>query len=236
MAKRRPAGRRQRRAAGGSQWLYVTGAAVALGLVAAVIMVGTASRDDSDGADDPIVVPTSRPSAVDTNGMIYGNPDASVTVVEYLDFQCPVCLRANQNVLHEIEQKYVETGQAKLEVKPIAILGDESVAATEGAQCASAQGRFWPYHDILFANQGAENDGGFSDSRLKEMATKVGLIASTFNNCLDSDTYESRVKADTDAANDQGVRGTPTIFVDGTRVETSVDAISSAIEAALSGG
>jgi protein-disulfide isomerase len=141
MAKRRPAGRRQRRAGGGSQWLYVTGAAVALGLVAAVIMVGTASRDGNDGADDPIVVPTSRPSAVVTNGMVYGDPDASVTVTEYVDFQCPVCLRANQNVLHEIEQKYVETGQAKLEIKPIAILGDESVAATEGAQCASAQGR-----------------------------------------------------------------------------------------------
>lgn len=236
MAKRRPAGRRQRRNAGGSRGLYIAAAAIALALVAAIIMLGTASRDNGDGANAPIVMPTARPSAVATNGMVYGEPGATVTVTEYLDFQCPVCLRAGLTVLAEIEQKYVETGQAKLQVKPIAILGDESVAATEAAHCAADQGRFWPYHDVLFANQGAENDGGFNDSRLKEFASRVGLDTASFNTCLDSGTYESGVKSDTQAAKDLGVKGTPTIFVNGTKVETSFEAISGAIEVALSGG
>lgn len=234
MAKRRPAGRRHRR--GGSQGIYIAGAAIALALVAAVVMLATTSRDNGDGANAPIVVPTARPAAVATNGMVYGDPAAPVTVTEYLDFQCPVCLRAGLTVLAEIEEKYVATGQAKLEVKPIAILGDESVAATEAARCAADQGLFWPYHDILFANQGAENDGGFNDSRLKEFAARLGLDTASFNSCLDDGTYESSVESDTEAAKELGVKGTPTIFVNGTKVETSVGAISSAIEAAASGG
>jgi protein-disulfide isomerase len=167
---------------------------------------------------------------------VYGDPAAPVTVTEYLDFQCPVCLRAGLTVLLAIEKTYVETGKAKLEIKPIAILGDESVAAAAAAQCATDQGRFWPYHDILFANQGAENDGGFNYSRLKDFAIRVGLDSAAFNSCVDAKTYETQVKADTQASKSVGVKGTPTIFVDGTKVETSIDAISTAIEAGLSGG
>lgn len=236
MAKRKQLTRRQRRPAGGSAGIYIAGGAIALAMVAAVIMLATASRDNGDGANAPIAMPTPRPAAVSTNGMIYGEPDAPVTVTEYIDFQCPVCLRASLTVMAEIETTYVETGQAKVEVKPIAILGDESVAATEAAHCAAAQGQFWPYHDMLFANQGAENDGGFNDSRLREFAARLGLNTASFNSCLDSNTYKAAVESNTEGAKAQGVSGTPAVFVNGTRVETSVGAISAAIDANLSGG
>lgn len=236
MAKRTQAGRGARRHRAGRQWPYLAGAALALSLVATVILLETASRDGNDGANAPVVVPTSRPSAVPTDGMVYGDPGATVTVTEYLDFQCPVCLRAGLTVLDEIVQRYVEAGQAKLEIKPIAILGDESVAATEAAHCAADQGLFWPYHDILFANQGEENDGGFSGNRLKDFAARQGLDATAFASCLDSGTYESLVRSNTEDAMEQGVEGTPTILVNGAKVETSVDAIAAAIEAVLGAG
>lgn len=236
MAKRRPVSRRHRRTNDGSRWLYVGGGAIALGLVAAVIMLGTASRNNGDGADDPIIEPPARNSSVVVAGMNYGDPTAPVTVTEYLDFQCPACLRAGLNVMSQIEDQFVESGQARLEVKPMAILGDESVAATEAAYCAADQDRFFEYHDILFANQGAENDGGFNDSRLKEFAARVGLDTAAFDACLDSGRYESAVKADTESAKALGVKGTPTIFVNGQRVETSVESISLAIQAGLGGG
>lgn len=236
MAKRRSVSRRRRRASSGSGWLYVVGGALALGLVAAVIMLGTASRNSGNGADDPIVQPPARNSAVPFAGLVYGNPSAAVTVTEYLDFQCPACVRAGLNVMSEIEDRYIESGQAKLEIKPIAILGNESVAATEAAYCAADQDSFFAYHDILFANQGAENDGGFNDNRLKEFAARVGLDTAAFDNCLDSGQYESSVKADTEAAKALGVSGTPTIFVNGQRVNTSIDEISGAIQAGLGGG
>lgn len=236
MAKRKQHTHRRPRRAGGSTGIYIAGGAIALAMVAAVIMLATASRDNDDGANAPIVMPTPRPDAVSTSGMVYGEPGAPVTVTEYVDFQCPVCLRASHTVIAEIEERYVETGQVKVEVKPIAILGDESVAATEAAHCAAAQGQFWPYHDILFANQGAENDGGFNDSRLKEFAARLGLNSASFDSCLDSHTYKAAVESNTDAAKAQGVSGTPAVFVNEARVETSVEAISAAIDANLSGG
>ncbi len=236
MGKQRPIRRRPGRNAAGGQWIYIWGAAVALALVAALILLGALSGGDGGGNFGPVVAPTARPATVPRDGAVYGNPNATVTVTEYLDFQCPVCLRAGLTVLLEIEQNYVESGKANLEVVPIAILGDESVAAAEAAQCAQDQGRFWEYHDILFANQGAENDGGFSADRLKSFAATIGLDTTAFDTCLDSGGYESDVKARTAASKDLGVKGTPTVFVNGQKVETSVDAIAAAIDRALAGG
>jgi protein-disulfide isomerase len=234
MARRKRTNRAYRR--GSNAWLYIAGAAVAVSLVGIMILLGAVSRNEGDGANAEIIVPTPRTLEAPTQGTIFGNQEAPVTVTEYLDFQCPVCLRAETAVISEIVQKYVVTGQAKLEVKAIAILGDESVAAAAASECASDQDAFWPYHDILFANQGAENDGGFNDSRLKEFASLVGLDTTNFNSCFDSDIYDSQVRSATDASKALGVTGTPTIFVNGVKVETSVGAISAAVDAALPGG
>jgi protein-disulfide isomerase len=231
MAKQQPTGRR----AGGRRRLYIAGAAFALSLVAVVILLGNVSLSTDSGRSDVVVVPTQRPQAVPRNGTVYGEPDAAVTISEYLDFQCPVCRRAGLSVLPEIEQEYVEPGRARLEVRTIAFLGDESVAAAEAAQCADEQGRFWEYHDILFANQGRENSGAFSEGNLKRFAEALGLQTGPFNACLDSGRYESSVKEATDAAMERpDFKGTPTFLVNGQEVETSVDAISAAIDAALS--
>lgn len=237
MGKQRPIRRRQGRNASGGQWMYIGGAAVALALVAALILLGALSGGDDGGKIETVVVPTPRPADVPRDGAVYGDPGATVTVTEYVDFQCPVCLRAALTVLAEIERLYVEPGKAKIEVKPVAILGDESVDAAEAAQCADDQGRFWEYHDILFANQAGENKGTFASDNLKRFAAALGLDTGSFDSCLDSNTYESQVIADTVAARalpDFG--GTPTVFVDGQKVETSVDAIAAAIDRALAGG
>lgn len=163
---------------------------------------------------------------------MYGELDAPVTIDEYLDYQCPFCRMASEQILPVIEQQYVETGVAKVVFHPIAIIGEESVQAAAGAECAAEQGAFLTYHDALFANQGGENVGAFSDARLKEIAAAAGLDADAFGSCLDAGTYSSTVGDNTRAAADMGVRGTPTFLVNGSRVETSVDAISEAIELA----
>lgn len=237
MAKRRPPGRRGR-SVGGGQGVYIAGAAFALSLVAAIVLLGAVSRgDDGGSSNDTVVIPTERPATVTRSSNVYGDPGAAVTVTEYLDFQCPACLRAGLSVISDIDRLYVEPGKAKLEVKPIAILGDESVDAAEAAQCADDQGHFWEYHDALFANQAGENKGTYSITNLKRFAAALGLDTGSFDSCLDSNTYESQVKADTLAARGlPGFHGTPTVLVDGQKVDTSVDAISAAIEAALSGG
>lgn len=238
MAKRRRSPRLGGGQGANQWWVYLAGGAVALGLVGAIILVGVATRTGGEGGSPgaPIVVPTQRPEVVARDGMTYGRPDAPVTVVEYLDFQCPVCHRAEVGLLPIIEEEYIATGKARLEVHPIAILGDESVLAAEAAQCAGDQGKFWEFHDILFANQAGENRGAFSKERLKQMAEALQLDTQAFGSCLDSGRYEGAVKEATQASKNVGVQGTPTFFVNGVRAENSVDGLRKAIEAALAGG
>jgi protein-disulfide isomerase len=238
MAKGKSRAPRQGRSRRDTRRVYILGAALALGVVGLVILLGAVSRGGDRGSvGGPVVVPTPRPAAVPRNGTVYGSPNAAVTITEYLDFQCPVCLRAELSVISEIDRLYVEPGKARFEVKPIAILGDESVDAVEAARCADDQGQFWEYHDTLFANQSGENKGTFTIDNLKRFAVALGLDTGAFNSCLDSNKYESQVKEDTLAARGlPDFRGTPTIYVGAQKVETSVDAIKAAIETALAGG
>lgn len=237
MAGRGGASRRRARQAGRG-WAYVAGGVMALGLAIAVILLGVATRaGQEDGtASGPLVVPTPRPADVPRDGMTYGRADAPVVISEYLDFQCPFCRRAAVSVLPVIEAEYVATGKVRIEVHPIAILGDESGLAAQAARCAGEQGKFWEYHDILFANQSGENVGAFTEERLRQMATALQLDVRAFGSCLGSDKYAGAVEQETQAAHNAGVKGTPTFLVNGKRVEPALDALKSAIEAALAGG
>jgi protein-disulfide isomerase len=117
-----------------------------------------------------------------------------------------------------------------------AFLGDrtplnESLAAAEATECASEQGKFWEYHDLLFQRQGPENAGVFSRDNLKAWAPLVGLDAAKFGQCLDSGKYGDAVKAETNEGSRLGVRGTPSIFVDGKQVP--LDGLDAAIQQAI---
>lgn len=140
------------------------------------------------------------------------------------------------SVLPPIEQDFVESGQAKIEARPIAILGDESDLAAQAALCAAGQGRFWAYHDVLFANQGPERSGAFKAERLKAFAAAIGLDTASFNSCLDSGTHEAAVESATAAARGSGVQGTPTFIVNGVKTENTTESIRAAVEAVLAGG
>mgnify|MGYP001561143594 FL=1 len=209
--------------------LYIVGAIGAVGGVLGLVIIGALARDGGNSPTGAVVVPTERPALVEQQGRTLGDPAAAVTVVEYLDFQCPFCGRAASLVMPAIEEQFIETGIAKLEIRPIAIIGSESVRAAAAAECAKDQGRFFAFHDILFANQAGEQEGAFNDSRLKEFAAAIGLDMSAFNSCFDSSTYDEQVAADTAAARDAGIRVTPTVLVDGVNVEPTVEAISAAI-------
>jgi protein-disulfide isomerase len=96
--------------------------------------------------------------------------------------------------------------------------GNESRRAALASECANAQNQFWPYHDIVFANQQGEGRGAFRDARLKAFAEQIGLDMAAFNQCFDSSQYSSAVQADEFDGRSQGVTGTPTLFINGARV------------------
>jgi protein-disulfide isomerase len=80
--------------------------------------------------------------------------------------------------------------------------------------CAAEQGQFWPFHDMIFANQIGENVGSFSRPRLTAMAEQLGLDPS-FENCLREGRYLEQIRADVTAAAEAGVRSTPSFLLNG---------------------
>lgn len=110
-------------------------------------------------------------------------------------------------------------GKVRFEYHHFAFLGTESLMAAEASECAAEQGAFWPYHDILFANQAGENQGAFSKTRLKAFAAALKLDTKAFNSCLDSRRYRQKVQAETQDGRARGVTSTPTTFVNGQKIE-----------------
>ncbi len=95
----------------------------------------------------------------------------------------------------------------------MAFLGPESLDAAEAAHCAQDQGKFWEYHDILFANQKGENQGDFKRENLLNFARQLKLDETQFTQCLDSHKYLGFVQASAQQGRKLGVQGTPSIFV-----------------------
>jgi protein-disulfide isomerase len=200
------------------------------------------------GADagGPLVTPppVASPSAFTptelADGHALGRDDAPVTVEIWADYQCPYCALFSQQVEPPLIAQYVETGQVRLVFRDLAFLGDESRWAAVAARLAEEQDAFWPYHDYLFSNQLGENTGSFDVERLQEIATRVGLDRSIFDAGLQLDAAratfaEIRAEFEADAAR-LGIRSTPTVVVDGTRLEANdLATIRAAIDAALAG-
>lgn len=155
-------------------------------------------------------------------GRTLGDLSAPITIVEYSDFQCPYCKIAADTILASLKKDYIKTGRARFHYQPVAILGPESLRAAEAALCAEDQGRFWPYHDRLFATQAGENRGLFNDVTLKRLAADLGLDQARFDSCFDRGQRRQDVMAINREANTRGVTGTPTFFINGVKVVGAV--------------
>lgn len=158
----------------------------------------------------------------------FGPENALVTIVEFSDFQCPYCSRA-ADVAHQIKEKYGTKVRFVFRQFPLP-MHPQARGAAEAALAANAQGKFWEFHDELFKNQqslGAEN--------LQDHAKKVGLNVAQFKKSIDDKTYAAQVEADMKLGEQVQVQGTPTMFINGARVENPTDfsALAAQIDAAL---
>jgi protein-disulfide isomerase len=140
---------------------------------------------------------------------VKGVRDAPITIVEFSDFHCPFCKRVLPT-LKEIEAKY--PGKVRLAFRdlPLDQLHPGARKAHEAARCARDQGKFWEYHDTLFAN-----DPDSSPQRLKTYAKQVGLDLAKFDACVASGTHAAAVQKDVDEGARLGVTGTPAFFING---------------------
>ncbi len=146
---------------------------------------------------------------------ILGNPSASVTIVEFGDYQCEQCFAWYHDTKPAIVRDYIDTGKANLVFVDLAFLGKDSIPASMATYCAEDQGMYWEYHDLLYNSQEHVDDGWANSERLKAFAFSLDLDFELFESCLDSGKYSKRVQYNIQQAKDNGVRGTPGFFIVG---------------------
>lgn len=160
----------------------------------------------------------------------FGPENAKVKVVEFSDFQCPFCSRAAETV-HKIREKYSDKVRFVFRQFPLPMHA-QAHGAAEAALAANAQGKFWEYHDVLFKNQQA-----LDRPALENHAKEAGLNVAQFKKALDDKKTVEQVDADMKLGEQVQVQGTPTMFVNGARVDNPSDfnAVSTMIDEALKG-
>ncbi len=144
---------------------------------------------------------------------IMGNPSASITILEWGDYQCTFCYKFHQSTLNTIKQDFIETGKVKLVFKDLPLNGPDSVLAAEAAYCAQDQGKYWQYHDELYKNWGGERTGWITRDSLDKFATTVSLDLDKFNECLDDHKYLERVNQMYEFGKEIGIYATPSFLV-----------------------
>ncbi|HEX3721477.1 MAG TPA: thioredoxin domain-containing protein [Nitrolancea sp.] len=203
--------------------------------VAIVIALGLILVPRLGGGNTSAITVAPDPTAnLTNNGATLGNANAPVKVVEWANYQCPYCDAFWTSSETTFIQQYISTGKVHFQYNDLTFGWQESIDASEAATCAGNQGKFWQYHDTLFKNQKAENSGGFSRSRLKTMASDMGLDMTKFNQCFDGHQTADAVQASDNAAAKQNINSTPTFFVNGQQVNyTGYGSVKAAIDAAL---
>jgi protein-disulfide isomerase len=158
----------------------------------------------------------------------FGPKDARVTVIEYSDFQCPYCQEASKTV-SDIRRRYGTVVRFVFRQFPLP-MHRHARGAAEAALAAHQQGKFWEYHDLLFANQER-----LERADLESYATQAGLDLVKFRRALDDGATRPAVQADVKLGDDLGVEGTPTMIVGTERVPDArdFDDVARRIEAQL---
>jgi protein-disulfide isomerase len=137
-----------------------------------------------------------------------GGKQAPITIIEFSDYQCPFCKRA-EDVVNQVMKTYGDKVKVVFRDYPLP-MHPQARPAAEAANCANAQGKFWAYHEKLFANQSA-----LSDDNLKSYAKDIGLDQAKFDECLAKKPYKVAIDKDLEDGAKVGVSGTPAFFING---------------------
>jgi protein-disulfide isomerase len=133
---------------------------------------------------------------------VLGNEKAPVTMIEYASYLCGHCVTFYQNTFPKIEEDYIKTGKVKMIYRPSPPLEIGMALA-----CAQEQNKFWEYNHEAYESQIGSSDD------LKKIAKEIGVDATKFDKCLDSEKYKAVAEQWYKEAQDAHVEGTPTFFI-----------------------
>lgn len=190
------------------RWFAVT-ALVVIGAAALLVMTARASTD----------APVAPPGSAQVEAMLHGIPqhgawlgrmNAPVTVVEYVDVQCPYCARFSHDVFPTVVKKYVRSGRVRILFRGLAFVGPDSVTGLRWVVAAGRQNRLWNLLELLYANQGRENSGWLNPARLEALVHGVpGLKLATLRHDSAGASVAAQIRAAAVAAQAADVPGTP---------------------------
>ncbi|HEY2333912.1 MAG TPA: thioredoxin domain-containing protein [Solirubrobacterales bacterium] len=155
-------------------------------------------------------------SGIPQHGMALGNPSAKVTLLEFGDLQCPVCKGYSEEVLPQVIENQVRSGEATLDFRNFTIIGPQSTPAGAAAIAAGKQGRGWDFVELFYRNQGTEDSGYVTDEFLTAIARATGVSdMAKWNRDRASKAVLAEVATTTAEAERLGFTGTPSFAVEG---------------------
>ena len=196
---------------------------VAVGVIFSVV----GNRSNGGGAT-PSSVTTANGYGITFNSELVGKP----TVDLWEDFQCPVC-KSFETTNGAYIANLVNQKKAKVVFHILSFIGPESVLAANAGACAADEKKFLPFHAFLYATQGNENTGVWSNRALIAAGAAIGITDSKFSDCVNNGKYSKWV---TNVANDgvnKKINATPTVFVNGKEINRKTDYFNPAAFAAV---
>ncbi|WP_346774004.1 thioredoxin domain-containing protein [Brevibacillus sp. SYP-B805] len=172
---------------------------------------------------------------------VLGDPKAPVKIVEFGDFKCPSCQYFSQEIKPRLMKEYIDKGIVSFYYMNYTIIGPDSVTAALAGQAVFHQSNeaFWQFYDALYQHQGNENEEWATPEFLTELARKIQLPVDLdkLHQDIVAKTYQDEVKGQYASAENNGVAGTPALFINGSKFENVFDyeALKEAIEAARKG-
>lgn len=189
----------------------------------------------------PTPAPASTAEPAGPLGYVMGSESAPVEIVEYGDFECPICGQFVAITEPDIRTRLVQTGLARYRYIdfPLREVHANTVWAHNAGACANAQGKFWEMHDKLYAEQAdwsAFAHGKHSGNPTKTMkgyAKDLGLDTKAFDACLDAKKFDAQLMANRASGEKRGVNGTPTFFIGSHMLNyTGYDQLKAAVDSA----
>ena len=139
---------------------------------------------------------------------VWGPAIAPVTIIEFSDYECPYCQKWTREIWPQIQQAY--PNQIRLVYKDFPLQGHPNASpAALAARCANDQGKYWLFHDRLFAGK------ALSATFFESIATDLGLNLTSWKSCLNSNKYKTEIETDYNFGAQLGITGTPTFFING---------------------
>lgn len=189
-------------------------------IVVVVLIVVNGSSSSSSGGDasnlKEVSAVDSLLKGVPQKGLVLGDPKAKVKLYEYGDLQCPVCKAYSEEVLPQVIDNRVKSGEATIQFRNFMIIGPQSLPAGAAALAAGQQGRGWNFIELFYRNQGEEDSGYVTDKFLSSIAkgASVPNIAQ-WEKERKSKKFEEEAKRTTEQAENFGFSGTPSFAIEG---------------------